>query len=39
MTAVMIQAGEEARGHSTHTWPATYRQQLAAFLAEIRRPS
>ena len=32
--AVLIQAGEDARGHSTHTWPATYRSHLAAFLAE-----
>ena len=37
--AVLIQAGEDARGHSTHTWPATYRRHLAAFLSEIRRPS
>jgi homoserine O-acetyltransferase len=35
--AVLIQAGEDARGHSTHTWPATYRRELAAFLAEIHR--
>lgn len=37
--AVLIRAGEEARGHSTHTWPATYRKELAAFLAEIARPN
>jgi homoserine O-acetyltransferase/O-succinyltransferase len=37
--AVLIHAGDDARGHSTHTWPATYRQHLAAFLAEIKRPS
>jgi homoserine O-acetyltransferase len=36
---VLIHAGEDARGHSTHTWPATYRQHLAAFLADIKRPS
>jgi homoserine O-acetyltransferase len=35
--AVLIRAGGEARGHSTHTWPATYRQPLAAFLTEIRQ--
>jgi homoserine O-acetyltransferase len=35
--AVLIRAGEDARGHSTHTWPAAYRQHLAAFLAEIQR--
>ena len=37
--AVLIHAGDDARGHSTHTWPATYRQPLAAFLAEIKRPT
>lgn len=36
--AVLIHAGNDARGHSTHTWPATYRQHLAAFLAEIELP-
>jgi homoserine O-acetyltransferase len=35
--AVLIHAGDDARGHGSHTWPATYRQHLAAFLAEIAR--
>lgn len=35
--AVLIRAGEGARGHSTHTWPATYREPLATFLREIRQ--
>ncbi|HEV2064949.1 MAG TPA: alpha/beta fold hydrolase [Thermoanaerobaculia bacterium] len=36
--AVMIHASDDARGHGTHTWPATYRQHLAAFLSQIQRP-
>jgi homoserine O-acetyltransferase len=36
--AVLVHAGEDARGHSTHTWPATYHQHLASFLAELDRP-
>ena len=36
--AVLIRAGEAARGHGTHTWPATYREPLAAFLAQLPRP-
>jgi homoserine O-acetyltransferase len=36
--AVLIRAGDDARGHGTHTWPATYREPLAAFLSEIRKP-
>ena len=35
--AVLIRAGDAARGHGTHTWPATYREPLAAFLTQIGR--
>ena len=35
--AVLIRAGDDARGHGTHTWPATYREPLAAFLADLAR--
>jgi homoserine O-acetyltransferase/O-succinyltransferase len=35
--AVLVHAGDDARGHGTHTWPATYRVTLAAFLSEIRQ--
>jgi len=34
--AVLIRAGDDARGHGTHTWPATYREPLAAFLAGLQ---
>ena len=33
--AIVVPAGEETRGHGTHSWPAVYRRDLAAFLDAI----